>query len=106
MRNLFVSSLALVAFLGLVSPAFADVAADRAAAIQTCREEVTRQAGVEADAVRLDQVRARGRGFRVDLDLWRNGELTNVRCDTAADASQTVAAISPALTAVTALNQQ
>jgi hypothetical protein len=106
MRNLFVSSLALVAFLGLVSPAFADLASDRAAAIQTCREEVTRQAGVDSDAVRLDQVRPRGRGFRVDLDLWREGELTNVRCDTAQDATQTIAEISPALTSATALNQQ
>lgn len=105
MRILFVSGLALASILGAAAPASADVASDRANAIQVCRDEVSRQAGVEADTVRLDQVRARGRGFRVDLDLWRDGQLTNIRCDTAGGTTQSVAEITPALSTETALNQ-
>jgi hypothetical protein len=105
MRILFVSGLALASIFSAAAPASAEVASDRAAAIQLCREEVGRQAGVDAESVRLDQVRARGRGFRVDLDLWRDGELTNVRCDTDGGDSQAIAEISPALTTATAHNQ-
>ena len=102
MRSLFLSSLAVAAFLSFSSPAFADESADRSAAIQLCRDEVSRQAGVEADAVRFDQVRTRSRAFRVELDLWRDGQLTNVRCDVARGEPQTIAAITPALQTATA----
>lgn len=104
MRVLFVSGLALISILGAAQPAAADVASDRAAAIQVCRDEVGRQTGVEPASIRLDQIRTRGRGFRVDLDLWRDGQLTNVRCDTAGGESQTVAEITPALATATASN--
>ncbi len=102
MRSLFLSSLVLAAFVGFSGPASADDGADRAAAIQLCRGEVSRQAGVEADAVRLDQVRTRSRAFRVELDLWRDGQLTNVRCDVARGEALTIAAITPALQTATA----
>ncbi|MDX2277266.1 MAG: hypothetical protein NW206_17610 [Hyphomonadaceae bacterium] len=104
MRILFVSGLALASMFAVAAPADATSASDRAAAIQVCREEVGRQAGVEPDTIRLDQVRARGRGFRVDLDLWQGGQLTNVRCETAGGDSQVVANITPALTTETASN--
>jgi hypothetical protein len=71
---------------------------DRTAAIRLCRAEVAQQAGVtEADA-RFDEVRVRSRAVRVDIDLWRDGQLTNVRCEVSRDGDQlTVASISPSL---------
>jgi hypothetical protein len=89
---------ALTAVLVLPGLAWADDASDRSEAIQLCRAEVTAQAGADADAVRLDQVRVRPRLVRVDLDLWRDGQLQNVRCDVSRRGSElSIASITPAL---------
>jgi len=48
--------------------------------------------------VRLDQVRVRGTTIRVDLDVWRGGDLNNVRCTVArGGGALTIASITPAL---------
>jgi hypothetical protein len=97
MRN-FLMSAALLAMLAAPSLARADEASDRTAAIGLCRAEVIAQAGADADAVRFDQVRVRGHSIRVDIDLWRNGHLQNVRCDVAREGGEVrVAAITPTL---------
>ena len=71
---------------------------DRTAAIRLCRAEVAQQAGVTESEARFDEVRVRARTVRVDIDLWRDGALTNVRCDVNRDGDQlTVASISPSL---------
>jgi hypothetical protein len=97
MKNFLMSALALTAVLVLPGVAYADEAADRSEAIQLCRLTVAAQAGLEANQVRLDQVRVRARAIRVDLDVWRNGDLQNVRCDVNRGAELTIAAITPAL---------
>lgn len=103
MRAFFLSSIALAAFLSFLPAASADDAAERSAAIALCRGEISRQAGVEEADVRLDQVRARARQVRVDLDLWRNGDLTNVRCTVTREGeAQAIASIDPALETATA----
>lgn len=94
MRNFLFSSMALAAFLFVPGVASADDVSDRTAAIQVCRSEVAAQEGVDVDRVRLDQVRVRPRAVRVDLDVWRNGALQNVRCDVSR-ADLTVASITP-----------
>jgi hypothetical protein len=102
MRSFMISALALGALL-VPSQAAADEVSDRNAAIQLCRAEVTSEAGAEADRVRFDQVRVRRSSVRVDFDVWRDGRLTNVRCDVERNAGElTIAAISPALTTATA----
>lgn len=88
---------ALTAFLIVPSVASADAASDRSAAIRTCRAEVSAQTGVAVDDVRLDQARVRGTTVRVDLDVWRNGQLQNVRCDATRAEEPTIIAISPTL---------
>lgn len=97
MKNFLFSSMALAAVLFVPGSAFADDVSDRTAAIQLCRAEVTSQAGLEADAVRLDQVRVRPRAVRVDFDVWRNGDLQNVRCEVTRGGELTIASITPAL---------
>jgi len=97
MKNFLMSAMALTAVLVLPGVAWADAVSDRNAAIQLCRSEVAAQAGVDASDVRLDQVRVRGTSVRVALDLWRGGQLQNIRCDVARGAELTIASISPAL---------
>jgi hypothetical protein len=99
MKNFLFSSMALAAFLFIPSVASAgDDASERTEAIRLCRAEVAAQAGADADAVRLDQVRVRPRAVRVDLDLWRDGRLQNVRCEVdRTGAGLTIAAITPTL---------
>lgn len=96
MKNLL-STLALAAAIVIPGVASADDVSDRTEAIRLCRAEVSSQAGVEADAVRLDQVRVRGTSIRVDLDLWRDGSLENVRCDVSRGDQLQVASITPTL---------
>ncbi len=97
MRSFLMSALALAAF-AVPGVAAADDVRDRTEAIRLCRAEVAAQAGLAAENVRLDQVRVRGSSIRVDLDLWRNGALENVRCDVARSRGElTIASITPAL---------
>ncbi|MBL8544916.1 MAG: hypothetical protein JNL81_00540 [Hyphomonadaceae bacterium] len=97
MRNFLMSAMALTAVLVIPGVASADDVADRNQAISLCRAEVQAQAGADA-TVRLDQVRVRPRAVRVELDLWRDGQLQNVRCDVSRGRDQlTIASISPAL---------
>lgn len=97
MRNFLMSAMALAAVLVIPGVASADDVADRNQAISICRAEVQAQAGADAN-VRLDQVRVRPRAVRVELDLWRNGQLQNVRCDVARNHDElTIASISPTL---------
>lgn len=98
MKNFVFSSIALAAVLFVPGVASADDVSDRSEAIRLCRAEVSAQAGVEADAVRLDQVRVRPRAVRVDIDLWQDGRLQNVRCDVArAGGELNIASITPAV---------
>ena len=91
------SAMALAAVLVIPGVASADEVSDRSQAIALCRAEVQAQAGADA-TVRLDQVRVRPRAVRVELDLWRGGDLQNVRCEVSRSADQlTIAPISPTL---------
>lgn len=102
MKNLFAYAVVAAAFFSAPHAAFAgDNAADRTAAIQLCRAEVASQAGIEADTVRLDQVALRPRLVRVDFDLWRDGNLQNIRCEVSrAGGELQIASITPALQTV------
>lgn len=102
MRTLILSTFAIAAAALLPNPASADEISDRTQAIQLCRAEVSQQAGIEAGQARLDQVRVRPHTVRVDLDVWANGNLRNVRCDVTRGATLQIASISPALTATAA----
>jgi len=98
MKNFLFSSMALAAVLFVPGVASADDVSDRTEAIQLCRGEVAAQAGLDASAVRLDQVRVRPRAVRVDFDVWRGGDLQNVRCEVArSQGNLTIASITPAL---------
>ncbi|MCX7356872.1 MAG: hypothetical protein NT015_01785 [Alphaproteobacteria bacterium] len=97
MRNFLMSAMALTAVLVIPGVASANDVADRTQAISICRAEVQAQAGADA-SVRLDQVRVRLRTVRVDLDVWRDGALQNVRCDVERGHEQlTIASITPTL---------
>ena len=103
MRSVFLSALALAAFVGFAVPASAD---DRTAAIELCRAEIGRLTGAETDQIRIDQTRTRSHAVRVDLDLWRDGQLTNVRCNVERSGeAQVIASIEPALQTATASAQ-
>lgn len=103
MRNLLISAtLAVASLIMLPAPAAADDVARQNEAIALCRAEVAELTGVERAQVRLDQVRVRPSHVRVDLDLWRAGHLTNIRCDVEQDGERRLATISPALTTATA----
>ena len=106
MKTTLITALALASFFSLASPAAASDAGDRSQAIQICRTEVANQAGSGAE-IRLDQARVRLRTVRVDLDVWRNGQLQNVRCDVArgADGQLTVASITPAVQTASLVTQ-
>lgn len=106
MKNAFFASLLAAAVL-FPSAASASAVEDRNAAIGLCRAEVAQQAGLTADQVRLDNVRVSGRSVRVDLDVWQNGALQNVRCEVSRGQELTIASITPALqTASTAIATQ
>lgn len=103
MRNVLFSLAAV--FATLATPGFAQAsdATDQTAAIRLCRAEVAAQSGVEADTIRFDQVRVRRQAVRVDFDLWRNGQLQNVRCEVArGEEGLRIASITPTLQAVAA----
>jgi hypothetical protein len=98
MKNFLFSSMALAAVLFVPGVASADDVSDRSEAIRLCRAEVSTQAAVETDTVRLDQVRVRPRQVRVNLDLWQDGRLQNIRCDVSRTGGElTIASITPAL---------
>ncbi|HYD88140.1 MAG TPA: hypothetical protein VEA80_11735 [Vitreimonas sp.] len=97
MKNFLMSAMALAAF-AIPGVAAADDVSDRTEAIRLCRAEVSSQAGLDIADVRLDQVRVRGTSIRVELDVWRDGDLQNVRCDVARNRGEvTIASISPAI---------
>jgi hypothetical protein len=96
MKNFLMSAMALTAVLVIPGLASADADADRSRAIALCRVEVTAQAGPEA-TVRFDQVRVRPNAVRVEFDVWRNGQLQNVRCVVDRGPELTIASITPAL---------
>lgn len=98
MKNFVISAMALAAFLVVPNVASADNVSDRTDAIRLCRAEIVQQTGITAEDVRLDNVRVRLSNIRVDLDVFRDGELQNVRCDVARNQGElTVASITPAL---------
>lgn len=97
MKNMLISLASLAAVLAIPGAASADDITDRTEAIRLCRTQVAAQAAVDPGQVRLDQVRVRPRQVRVDLDLWRGGQLQNIRCDVSRGAELTVAAITPPL---------
>lgn len=97
MRNFLFSAMAVAAVFVIPQAAFADAVSDRTDAIRLCKAEVAAQAGVDPSDVRLDQVRVRASRVRVDLDLWRNGDLQNIRCDVVRGAELQIASITPAL---------
>jgi hypothetical protein len=96
MKNFVMSAMALAAVLVIPGVASADDISDRNEAIALCRAEIQAQVG-DAATVRLDQVRVRPRAVRVDIDLWRDGRLQNVRCEVARGQDLTIAAITPTL---------
>jgi hypothetical protein len=101
MKNLFAYAVLAAAVLSSPTAAFAgDNVTDRSAAIQLCRAEVVAQTGAEAGQVRLDQVNLRPRLVRVDFDLWRNGDLQNIRCEVTRGDQLTIASITPTLQTV------
>ncbi len=97
MKTIFLSALVLAGACFSPAVAVADEVGDRNQAIALCRVEIASQAGVDADAVRLDRVRVRGASVRVDLDVWREGRLQNVRCDVSRGDTLSIASITPAL---------
>lgn len=104
MKNFLFTAIALAAFVTVPSVASADANIEaRSRAIQLCRAEVAARAGADAESVRLDQVRVRPRSVRVDFDLWRDGQLQNIRCDVTRGAELQIASITPPLGATAAV---
>ncbi|MGE0742594.1 MAG: hypothetical protein AB7O98_14735 [Hyphomonadaceae bacterium] len=102
MKNFLMSAMALAAVLVMPGVASADAVSDRTAAIGLCRTEVSSRTGVAAESIRLDQARVRLSVVRVDLDVWQNGRLQNVRCDVTRGEQLQIAEITPALQSVAA----
>lgn len=101
---IFSAALALSALAIPTQASAADEVNDRTAAIELCRAEISSQSGLDAQSVRFDQVRVRATNVRVDFDVWRDGRLTNVRCDVSRGGDELqIASINPALTTATAL---
>src|SRR5262249_4695566 len=98
MRNLMLAGLLAAALFGVATPASAVSDADLNQAIALCRTTVAQQAGADLDHARFHQVSERGRLVRVDIQLWKNGRLTNVRCEvTTGQTPLSIAQITPAL---------
>lgn len=94
MKAFLFPGLVALAFSGLSSIAWAgDDAVDRSAALRLCRTEAAARANVSESEVRLDMIQTRARLVRVDLDVWKNGDLVNVRCDVSRDGELTIAAM-------------
>jgi hypothetical protein len=94
MKSLILPGLAALAFSGLSSIAWAgDDGADRSAAFRLCRSEAAARANVAESEVRLDMIQTRARLVRVDLDVWKNGDLVNVRCDVSRDGELHITAL-------------
>jgi len=106
MKNFLLSAMALTAVLVIPGMASADDVSDRTQAIHLCRTQVAAQAGVDVSEARFDQVRVRGRLVRVDIDLWRNGSLQNIRCDVSRGDTMAIASITPALQTASAAAAQ
>lgn len=100
------SIFAFAAALFMLAPglASADQVSDRRDAIALCRAEVAAQTGLPLDDVRFDEARVSGRSVRVDIDVWRDGRLTNVRCDVSRSAELVIAGIEPALRSAAVIN--
>lgn len=89
---------AVLALAAFTTPALADDVSDRSEAIQLCRAEVASRTGLGEDQVRLDSVRTRPRLVRVDLDVWSEAGLQNVRCEVSRGGGELqIASIEPAL---------
>ncbi len=94
MKSLILPGLAALAVFAAVPNAWAgDDGADRSAALRLCRAEVAARANVPAEEVRLDAIQTRARLVRIDLDVWKNGDLVNVRCDVARGAELQITAL-------------
>lgn len=96
MKEVAVAVLAFAAVLVVPNTTRADDTTDRTQAISLCRAEVQAQVGADAK-VRFDQVRVRPQVVRVDLDVWHDGALQNVRCDVQRGQPLTIASITPPL---------
>jgi len=106
MRTTFLAALALSAALAAPGLARADQVGDQGAAVQLCRSQITSQAGVTDDQLRLTQATTRLSGIRVHFDLWRNGQVQGVDCQVLRhDGAFQVAAINPPLVATAASAQ-
>ena len=103
MRTFVLSGLAAAFLLSLSPAAVAQPSANQVSdAIALCRDSIAEQTHTDVDHVRLDQVRQRTHSVTVDIDLWRDGRLTNVRCEVARGETLTIASITPALGVATA----
>lgn len=105
MRNSILAAVAAATLFGFASPAAAVSDADLNQAIALCRTTVAQQAGADLDHARFHQISERGRLILVDIQLWKTGHLTNVRCEvTTGQTPLTIAQITPALQTATAQN--
>jgi hypothetical protein len=101
MRTTFLAALALTAIVAVPGLARASQS-DANTAVALCRAEVSSQAGVSGDALRLTQVRAGLRAVRVQFDLWRNGQQQGVDCNVERqNGALQIASITPPLATTT-----
>src|SRR5262249_37853059 len=105
MRSLILAGAIAAALFGFAPQASPITDADLNQAIALCRGTVAQPGGTDLDHARFRQVSVRGRSVLVDIQLWRNSRLTNVRCEVStAQAPLSVASVTPALQAATASN--
>jgi hypothetical protein len=105
MRNIVLAGAVAAALLGFAPQASAVTDADLNQAIALCRGTVASQGGADLDHARFHQVSVRGRTVLVDIQLWRNNRLTNVRCEVSTGQTPfAVASVTPALQTATASN--